>query len=206
MSRPSSVLARSLRNRLTTLEMSRVRVEALAGERRFALRATEHMYEGLFLNAHRAFESFLEDLFLGLLVEGRGFSSCTATPRIAVKSHRVAREVVAGRRAKYMDWLPYDRTVELAKVFFRGGRPFSDLSTGLKKQIDSTVVLRNAIAHRSRHSQERFRREILTSVSLPPRQRTPAGYLRDVHAVSPSQTRYELMIAQLQQAANELTR
>ncbi len=205
MSRPSNVLARELRNRLTTLEKSRARVDVLASQRRLSQRATGHMYEGLFLNAHRAFESFLEELFLGLLVDGQGFSSPGVTPLITVRSHRVARKIVAGRRAKYVDWLPYDRTVDLAKLFFRGGRPFSSLRDTLRDQIASTVVLRNAIAHRSRHSQDRFRAEFLDNVSLPPRQRTPAGYLRDVHAVSPSQTRYELMIAQLQQAANVLT-
>lgn len=206
MSRPSKVLATSLYNRLATLEKSRVRVEALAKQGQFSQHATGHMYEGLFLNAHRAFEGFLEELFLGLLVDSQGVSSTAVTPRITVRSHQVAREIVTGRRAKYVDWLPYDQTVELARLFFRGGRPFSTLRSGLRKQIKSTVVLRNAIAHRSRHSQDLFRRDVLGSVSLPPRQRTPAGYLRDVHAVNPPQTRYELMIAQLQQAANELTR
>lgn len=206
MSRPSSVLAAALLRRLRTLEQSRKRVETLADQQLVSQRATDHMYEGLFLNAHRAFEGFLEDLFLGLLVEGRGLSSGKAKPRLTVRSHVVARDVVVGRGAKYVDWLPYERTVELARLFFEGGRPFVDLSATAKAHLASTGVLRNAIAHRSRHSQERFRGALLANVALPPRQRTPAGYLRDVYAVGPRQTRYELIVAQLQQVANELTR
>jgi hypothetical protein len=38
-------------------------------------KVAEHMYEGLFLNGHAAFEGFLEELFIGLLVDGQGVSS-----------------------------------------------------------------------------------------------------------------------------------
>jgi hypothetical protein len=53
------------------------------------------MYEGLFLNAHVMIENFLEELFLGLLVKGRGVESGRddVQPRVEVLTHLIARVV-----------------------------------------------------------------------------------------------------------------
>ncbi len=207
MSRPSSELAEALGRRFRQLDVTRRRVEDLLYKSLLSRRATEHMYEGLFLNAYRSFEGFIEDLFVGLLVEGAGYSSGRADihPRLKVLSHQVAREVIIGPRGRYVDWLPYERTLGLATRYFRGGRPFTDLPQQLHQQLNRTVDLRNAIAHRSRQSQDRFQR-ILRSIRLPPQQRTVAGYLRDIYAQNPPQTRYEIMVAQLLSAARILAK
>ena len=208
MSRPSSELAEVLGRRLRQLDVTRRRVEELLYRDLLSRRATEHMYEGLFLNAYRSFEGFIEDLFVGLLVEGAGHSSSRADihPRLKVLSHRVAREVIVGPRGRYVDWLPYERTLELAHLYFRGGRPFTDSPQQLHQQLNRSVALRNAIAHRSRQSQDRFHRMVLPGIRLPPRQRTAAGYLRDIYARNPPQTRYEIMVAQLLSAARILAK
>ena len=91
-------------------------------------------------------------------------------------------------------------------LYFRGGHPFTDLPQNLEDQIDRSVLVRNAIAHKSRHSQEKFQKRVLHGTSLPPRQRTVAGFLRDIHAYNPIQTRCEVMIAQLLAAARKLAR
>lgn len=166
------------------------------------------MYEGLFLNPHRALESFIEDLFLGLLVEGTGYESSRKDihARLRVKSHALALELLLGPRGTYVDWLPYQRTLDLAKLYFRGGRPFADLPSQYQQQIGRSVALRNAIAHTGRFSQERFQKFVVQGARLPRGHRTPAGYLRDVYASNPIQTRYELFAAQLLSAARTLAK
>lgn len=207
MPQPISKIADSLRSRYKHLMLTRTRIEALLGEGRITRSDVERMYEGLFLNAHKSFEGFLETLFFSLLVQGSGYSSSrnNIKVRVTLRSHKVAREIVfAGRR--YVDWLPYDQTISRAKLCFTGGRPFTDLPDASIKQLEDSTVLRNAIAHTSRHSQQRFANIFLSGISLPARQRTPAGYLRDVYATAPSQTRLELFMAQLANVAIALAR
>lgn len=208
MSRTSNALSEALARRYRQLDGSRRRIEELFAKKEISRRAVEHMYEGLFLNVHRAFEAFMEDLFIGLLVDGAGLTSARRDiyARVTVKSNSVARELIVGRRGRYVDWLPYEKTLELAKLFFRGGRPFSDLPDNHIQQIAHSVVLRNAIAHTGRYSQDRFHKIIVNSVNLPLGHRSPAGYLRDVYAKNPLQTRYELITAQLLAAARILSR
>lgn len=158
------------------------------------------MYEGLFLNAYAAFEGFLEDLFIGLLIEGRGIQSSRSDikPRISIRSHLVAREVLIGLGPrKYIDWLPIERTLDMAKIYFRGGRPFSDLSIIPKSNLLKCAVIRNAIAHKSQYSMNRFEEIVIGNNPVLPQEKKPAGYLQSLFRTSPPQTRYEDLVANL---------
>ena len=59
----------ALARRFTTLDQTRRKVEGLFAGGDLGIRATERMYEALYLNLYTAFEAFLEDLFVGLLVQ-----------------------------------------------------------------------------------------------------------------------------------------
>jgi len=54
--------------------------------------AIARMYEALFLSGHVALEGFLEELFLGLLVNGRGVESSRGdiVARVEIRSYSVA--------------------------------------------------------------------------------------------------------------------
>lgn len=54
--------------------------------------------------------------------------------------------------------------------------------------------MRNALAHGSTRSVKQIRREFTDSLSLPPEQQRPAGYLRGQHAAG--QTRFEHLLAE----------
>lgn len=166
----------------------------------------EQIYEALFVNTLTAFEGFLEDLFVGLLVEGNGLTTRQSAfgRRVTVRTHRIARELVFGPGRRYADWFPYDRTEERARLFFTGGRPFSSLSDADRSLIERCLVIRNAIAHRSGHSRDRFEREIIGQRALLPRERRPAGYLRAPFRSNPPQTRYENLAAELLLLARKL--
>lgn len=180
--------------RLLQLEATRRRVERAALGRRL----TERLYEGIYVAAFSSFEGYIEDVFFALLSGGR---SRGIQPRVDVRSHAVAREIVFGGK-KYVDWLPYEATEQRARVFFRGGKPFSSLTAADKEVLLRCQAIRNVIAHRSRHSRERFEARVLQNVPLPPRERTPAGYLRSPFAQVPPSTRFESLLGELRRIAN----
>jgi hypothetical protein len=206
--RSSSSLADKLGRRFRILESTRRRVETLARRGALSQQAALRMYESLYLSAHVSFESFLEDLFLGLLVSGKGVESGRKDvfPRVELRSYRIARDLITGPGKRYVDWIPFDRTIDLAQLFFRGGRPFSDLSAIHKETLSKSHIIRNAIAHRSHHSIRQFERKVIGATPLPPGERTPAGYLRGTFRVAPVQTRFSSMLAQMVLCARDLAR
>lgn len=208
MQNPSSILADRLAKRFRKLESSRKKIELLAGNGYLSNTATSHVYDGLFLNAHVAFEGYLEDLFIGLLVDGKGLQSSRSdiVPRLVVRSFSVAREILIGPGRRYIDWLPYDQTIKRAKLHFRGGRPFADLGTDDVDHLLRCNTIRNAIAHRSRFSLNKFEKIVIAGLPLPSHERSPSGYLRGLFRISPAQTRYEIYIARLLNIAQKLSK
>jgi len=158
-----------------------------------ARRDIERVYEALFLNVVASFEAFVEELFIGLLVDQHGLASSypDVRPRAIVRSHQVARALVLGGKRRYVNWLPYSETEEHAKIFFTGGRPFTSLPAQFRQELELCCVIRNAIAHRSRHANDVFVRTIVSAMTLAPRERTPAGYLRSTYIGYNPQVRYE---------------
>ena len=208
MPRSSSTLADKLARRFRALELTRTRIESLVMQGLLARDAEARMYEALFLSAHVAVEGFLEELFLGLLVKGQGVESGRSdiVPRVEIRHYSVARELIAGAGRRYVDWLPYERTVDLARLFFRGARPFDDLADAQRMILSRSHTIRNAIAHGSRYSLNQFERRVIGSTPLPPGERNPAGYLRGYFRVSPTQTRFSNHLAQLLLIARDLAR
>src|SRR6266702_2064149 len=156
-SNTKSLLA-SFTCRIRTLNSTRQKVDSLAKAGQLSRRAAEQMYESLFLNCFTAFEVLIEDVFLAHLVSR---TASKAVPRLTIKSLPIARELVVGPGKKYADWLPFDRTIERANLFFRGGRPFADAPEAPRVLVDKAQFKRNLIAHRSRHSQEQFETKVI---------------------------------------------
>jgi hypothetical protein len=194
--------------RIRRLDSTRRRVDALTRANRLSARVAEQVYESLFLSAFTAFEVFVEELFLVLLVgpPTAARANSAAVPRVAVRSFSVARDLVLGPGRKYVDWLPYERTIARAEVFFRGGRPFTDVLPADRDLINRAHIVRNVIAHHSRHSEERFARDVIAGTALAPRERRPAGYLRGLHSVAPAICRYESYATGLLGLAKRLAR
>lgn len=206
MSKNSSDLSAALANKFRALDKTRIKIAELSLRKLITQQVVTHLYEGLFLSAHVAFEGFLEDLFIGLLVNGQGIISSRKdiVPRIKVTTHKIAREIVFGADRQYVDWFPYQRTIKMADLYFRNGKPFSDLNQPQKDYLQKCHVIRNAIAHKSRYSMQRFEDVVIGSTPLPPKERKPSGYLSGNFRVG--QTRYENLITQLLLIAKDLAR
>lgn len=208
MSKPSSTLSDKLLKRFRALDVTRANIDRLHYNNLLSQTAKSRMYEGLFLSAHVSFEGFIEELFFGLLIDGQGVRSSRRDiiPRISVKSHIIAREVVIGVGKKYVDWLPYDKTDQLSKLYFRGGRPFSDISNPNKDTLKKCSLIRNVIAHKSRHSIKQFEKGVIGSTPLLPRESSAAGYLQGFLRIAPAQTRFSNLLSQLSLIARDLSR
>jgi len=196
-----------LHRRLRALDSTRVRIESLADDGEVGEHDVRRMYEGLFLNAVASFEAFLEEVFVSILVRNKASTPLDGkiNPKIVVLSHSVAREILIGPGRPYTEWLPYIRTLEKAEIFLTGGRPFSTLPDQLKGQLTRCQLIRNAIAHQSRAAKTRFETGVIAGLPLPPRERTPAGYLRSNHSLSPPLTRFEFLFTQMGLSAQMLT-
>lgn len=177
-------------------------MERLYANSMVARRDVEHIYGAIFLAAYASFEGLLEDLFLKLLT-GRVKMPHSIRCKAVFRSDTAARGVVFGDR-KYLDWVPYDRTIKRAESHFYGGRPFTRLDDNEKRLVGQVCIIRNAIAHQSRHARTKFDREVVANFILAPRERTPTAFLRSLNSTAPDVTRYEQLIAELTSIARSL--
>jgi len=166
-------------------------------------RDIEQIYKGLYIDAVCSFENFLEDLFIGLLVGRYTPSSRHIVPRVKFTSPIIARDVIlSGKR--YVDWLPYNLTMERAKAFFRNGRPFTTLTPTDRQLTEQICIIRNALAHDSEYANKIFEKKIVNSMALAPRDRNPSGYLRSEFRIAPVQTRFENLTIEMSGIARKL--
>ena len=190
MPRQASALASDFAGHLRYLDMTRRKMEHLFAQDLVVRRDIEQVYLGLFMDCMTSFERLIEDPFVGLMA-GRLLLGNTPSRRlITFRSQRDVRPVIFGGR-QYVDWIPYNQTINRARIFFHNGEPFTMLDTRERNFIEQCSIVRNAIAHKSDHSRKRFVESVLGNQRLMPRERYPAGYLRGVFRYAPIQTRYE---------------
>ncbi|MCX5885671.1 MAG: hypothetical protein NT096_07160 [Proteobacteria bacterium] len=191
------VYLNKLISHLNNLDKTRIKMEALLKSGVIVRRDIEQVYEGLFMGSITSLENWIENLFIGLMVGRIKHPSSLVVPRVSFNSDRIAREVTFGGRS-YLDWLPYEKyTKKRAKAFFRNGVPFTNLDNKDIKKLNILYTVRNAIAHKSPHSLSLFQKEIIGSNPVSQQERNPAGYLRSIFRISPSQTRYENFITEM---------
>jgi hypothetical protein len=159
------------------------------------------VYESLFIRAVTHFEAFLEDHFIAIL-EGRAGRN-RARLRMKVTS-RVALMEILLQGEKYLDWLPYKKTEDRAKLYFHQGGPFCELSDGDKSTIKTIATIRNAIAHSSAHARAEFERTVIANLALLRGERRPAGFLRSQVRQNPAQNRFEVYVTELARIASDL--
>ncbi len=198
----ASELSDDLAGHFRRLDSTRRKLEKLFFEGEIKRHDIEQVYVGLYLDAIVSFERFIEELFLGLLV-GRLSLPSKVHPRVTFQSDNVARDVVCGGK-NFVDWFPYDSTEKRAHAFFRAGLPFTILDKPEKKTIEQLMFVRNALAHKSRHSLSRFEEMVLGNLPLTGKERSPAGYLRSSFRTAPDQTRYENLVMEMAQIAKKL--
>lgn len=172
-----------------------------AGDRALQVRELALIYEATFLNLVITFEAFQENLFYSSLLGNAGMA--TVRPLIQFR-HRVEAErfVQATERTPFLSWTKTKESLERARRFLVGGRPFTrlerrDRDAGVLK---TAVTVRNAIAHQSGVAREEFAR--LARAGTPVGQRTrPADFLRQMVG---SETQHEVLCRDVLRIAKAL--
>lgn len=150
------------------------------------------VFAGAFVSFYAFFERELESLFLGMLSGRLVHPVGDVQPLVTFASEDVARQVVFGGR-NYADWLPYDRHLkDRAKLFYRVGLPFVPIQPSDKEALEDLGVVRNALAHQSKHSLAVFQARFIEGQLLPASQQNPASYLRGLKQLN--QTRFEYFL------------
>jgi len=204
MTRLSSSLTSELVTHLDSLNKTRVKMEKLFNDKNLSVRDVEKVYEALYLRTITFFEGFVEDVFFGLLTKRLRPSLRGVVTRVDIKSDVVAQDIVFSGKP-YIDWLPYKNTEELAKLYFRGGRPFTHLDQRDKGDITSMITIRNVVAHQSTSSLEKFHKNVISNThGLLPREKTAAGFLRNQFRTSPDQTRFEFYQLRIVEIARKI--
>ena len=199
-------VAADLLNKFRRAERTREKVEGLYRRGELSRADVETVYEGLLLQSATHLENFLEDLFRRTVLGSLDFPPSRVVPRVAVGSNLVLTGLLLMGGKRYIDWLPYERTKELAGRFLRGGRPFSELTSTDEAALDRVARTRNAVAHKSPHALDVFERLVIGGAPLLPSERSPAGYLRSQFRISPPVTQLESMFGDMARVASQLCR
>lgn len=208
-SRRAGDIASAFSRHVTRLNGTRVRIEAAHRHGLLHVADVEASYGGLFLQALVAYEATVEDFFLGLLVRPGGVASIDpkVRARVTVKSYEHALELAAGLKSKFPSWIGQQDLKDAAKLFLKKGAPFHTAPGAPALNwhyVEKSRFIRNAIAHPSQHAQEQFRKQLIGTLSLPPRERRVTGFLRG--ASSGGQTRWEVFVAGLEMFVQQVVR
>lgn len=188
------------------LEYTRRKVDRLYASDEIVDRDVRVIYGGLFMQLFTSFEAFLEATFYGILLGRLSYPSARdVTARIATRSAVVAREVVLGEGRQYVDWMPFERCVERANVYLRGGRPFDGIPVADRQSMNRAHFTRNALAHASEHSRKTFENRVLVGHALLPSERNPVAFLRSRVGGEGSSTQFEIFQGDLRKVANALS-
>lgn len=166
-----------------------VSVSFPAGVPKFSLHHKETVQGLVFLRAFVALEIFLEQSFILYLLGLK--PPVGPKPKRLVKptTKQLAMLAVTGDR-DYTDWYRWDQLRGRAKKYFVDGKPYADALQGRKTLFEEMTTVRNALAHSSEHSQEKFKRLVRLKLSgtYPPKL-TVGGFLAmTIPGTSPPET------------------
>lgn len=176
-----------------------------SGTIRFAIHHKELVSELAFLHLYLAWESFLEESFILYLI-GRKPPKGVAPRRYAMPPNRESAEALVLQEGRdYADWAAPDRVVDRSKRFFRNGKPFASALTGKQSFLQDLKTIRNAVAHSSKSSQEKYRRLVRRELATYPHSLTIGGFLATPKpGVSPPQSFFEEYLSNLQVLAETI--
>ncbi|MBI1189512.1 MAG: hypothetical protein GC200_02370 [Tepidisphaera sp.] len=192
-----------LHKQLTDLQVAIARLDATVTATAPASAETLVAYEGLFIRLIVALESYLES-FMGELLDGTFNSAMPGFKRIVTFHDTATREAALLHGRDYIDWLPYARTVEVAKLYLKDGVPFSQAKPAHFGDVKKMVRIRHAIAHSSPHAKRLFDEKVIGNAKLPADELSPAGYLIGAANSNPRTSRLANFLAQVMDLARTI--
>ncbi|MDP2649295.1 MAG: hypothetical protein Q8P10_00465 [bacterium] len=199
INKKDELLKKFLRH-VESLEKTRDKMEILFNTEKISKKDIEQVYKGLFLDMVSGFELIIENIFVYFLIEKQKPKIKKIKPIVIFKNNISAKKIIFNNK-RWVDWLPYVKTIELAGIYFLNGYPFSVLGfvdplkdkkdiDNAQKVLEEISIIRNAIAHQSNYSKEKFLKSI-ENYTLLPKEKTPIGFLRSNFRISPIQNRFQ---------------
>ncbi len=111
--------------------------------------------ELVFLRVFLAWEIYCEELFLLYLLGGKTRNNKIVKRYVNPRDRSHAYDLTKGLK-QYPDWTNLSDITQISNLYFHNGQPFSKLKT-FSNSFDELRTLRNAIAHRSKNSEEKFK-------------------------------------------------
>jgi hypothetical protein len=202
MAKLTKRLHQNFEQQIVSIEATRSKMEALYHAGSINTSDIEHVYAGLFMELFTDFEALLEELFFGLL-NGKLFTRVYPIVKKASISPVSELKNIVFNGKQYVNWLPYkENALQRAILYIDAGEPFCRLSTANINKITNYHNIRNAIAHKSENSLNKFN-SIIAGLPLLPAEKTPTGYLRSVPHVG-GQTQFEIAALELKALTNIL--
>lgn len=202
MARQASELFDEFHRRLLKLDRTKQKMESLFQKKLLTKFDIEQVYAGLYLDVFVSFERYLETLFVNLVTEKVTTTTPTKT-RLNIQSTTLALDIMHMGKS-YLDWLPYKYTHERAEHFFKKGLPFTKVTKQQNKTLEEMHRIRNALAHRSPHSIDVFKRLVANQYPVRPNEKLPSSFLRSSLYANPPTSRFDNYLVEIGEIAKSL--
>jgi hypothetical protein len=115
---------------------------------RYILTAAEQSFivDSAFLRIFIAWETFLEEVFVGYMMGHPSTGGRHATRFAVPSSEAHARNLLIGTQ-KYVDWANPEIVRKLAQLYFDNGEPIGPLVASIQTDLFDLKIIRNAAAH-----------------------------------------------------------
>jgi hypothetical protein len=156
---------------------------------RFLPRHKEIVVKFAFLEGFLAWEAFLDESFTLYLLGEKPPKGRSPKLEHTATRRKDAERLITGADRKYADWTKTDVLRKRSKIFFRRNDPYDSPMKANNRSFEEMKIIRNAIAHRSTHSNEEFKRVVRKFFKTYPPKLTVGKFLRlPVPNVNPPQT------------------
>ncbi len=120
-------------------------------------------------------------------------------------NHQIAMEWVIPEGRKYAGWTVPEYVIDRAKRFFHEGRPFTPVLRGNRNLLDEARIIRNAIAHESRSTEEKSEDLVRRKLGTLPPSLTIGGFLgTTVPGSAPPISFLEFYVSKIEFAAQQI--
>lgn len=156
---------------------------------KFLSRHKEIVVKFAFLEGFLAWEAFLDESFTLYLLGEKPPKGRRPQLEHPATRRKDAERLIIGADRKYADWTKTGELRKRSKTFFRRNDPYDLPLKANNRSFEEMNVIRNAIAHRSTHSQEEFKKLVRNFFKTYPPNLTVGKFLRlSVPNVTPQQT------------------
>ena len=161
----------------------------------------ESVVELSYMKGYLAWERFVEESFVLFLLGQTARVRSKPTRFVFPQNRKHAVELIL-QGQEFIDWTSAEDIKQRAYLFFKSGRPFAKPISAITHQLRNMKTIRNAIAHGSGQSREKFKGLVRGKLAYYPTSLTVGGFLyRPVPQTSPPQMFFDYYFDSLLDAA-----